>query len=521
MRIFGIEIKRASYRAPDRRRRAGGGKYLVVTTDECLREPGAVEHGEEFDILDVAKRGRMLDLARNQVRNSSTFAAMLKQFDLNAVGREGGKATFAAGTDAQNVAMREAFARWARSCEFYDGRRLNDLLRVILKTYLVGGECVLLFDDGLVEDSGKVLLFEPDEMANLEDVEFAARFPSGWQQVDGHVLNGNGRLVGVFVSRQFRGETTFPADSCYKLVRDPDAPEEAAPWICPRNMWRKNQVIGVSPIASAIASVADLEDLATYELQSAKQNSQTVAQVLQDRQEEAPPSTFDSADVEAMTDEEVREAASSEAAAAQTVSLNRIRGAGCLYEVMPEGTKLDLLDTKHPNPNMPAFIDWQAGRAVAPLGLSRMFATMKVEGSFSACQGEINMSWPAFEDAQVFLEQICDWIVVRWAMWAARRGVLPAGVDPEGIVRSVAWSWPHQKAVNAVDEQTAIEKRLRNYTGSYADIYGADWKDKLSAIGREIEWCRANGIVHPAMVTVAGARIDGAAKSEQEGDDDE
>lgn len=516
MRVFGFEIKRAATRAPDRRRTFGGGRYRVVTTDESLREPGEIERGEEYDILDRNRRGRLLDMARNQVRNSSTFAAMLRQFDLNAVGRDGGKATFSAGADGQNDAMRDAFARWARSCEFYDGRRLNDLLRVILKTYLVGGECVLLFDDGLVEDSGKILLFEPDEMANLEDGEFASRFPSGWQQVDGHVLNGNGRLVGVFVSRSARGEETFPADSCYKLLRDPDLPDSESQWLCPRNMWRKNQVIGVSPIASSIAAVADLEDLATYELQSAKKNSQTLAQVVQDKMDEAPPSAFDGADVSSMTDEEVDAAAEEVASDVKTVALERIRGAGCLYEVMPEGTRLDILDTKHPNPNMPAFIDWQAGRTVAPLGLSRMFATMKVEGSFSACQGEINMSWPAFEDAQVFLEQICDWIVVRWAMWAARRGMLPAGVDPDGICSGVAWSWPRQKAVNAVDEQNAIEKRLRNYTGSYADIYGADWREKLAAIGREIEWCKENGIVHPSMVTVAGAQFETAKETNDE-----
>lgn len=516
MRLFGFDIKRAKAPRNAAQRRRGGGNYRIVTTDQNLREPGIIERGDEIDILDQSKRGRLLDMARNQVRNSSTFAAMLKQFELNAVGTVGGKATFALGTDEVNTAMREAFARWARSCEFFDGLRLNSLLRTVLKTYLVGGECVLLFDDGLIEDSGKVLLYEPDEMGNLSDADFAAHFPAGWQMLDGHILNENGRLVGVVVSRYHRGEKDYPFDECYKLVKDPNESDEDSLWINPRNMWRKNQVIGVSPIASSLASVVDLEDLCNYELQSAKQNSQTLAQVIQDKQEDDPPGAFETgADVSAMTDAEVDEAAAYEAATAPAVSLNRIKGAGCLYEVMPEGTRLDLLDTKHPNPNMPAYIDWQAGRAVAPLGLSRMFATMKVEGSFSACQGEINMSWPAFEDAQQFLEYLCDWIITRWTRWAARRGELPVAV-PDDIARHVSWSWPRQKAVNAVDEQTAIEKRLRNYTGSYAEIYGADWREKLAAIGREIEWCKANGIVHPAMVTVSGAPVETVKEIEDE-----
>lgn len=515
MRLFGLEIKKAKAPRNAAPRRSGGGRYRIVTTDQQLREPGIIESGGEIDILDQSKRGRLLDMARNQVRNSATFASMLKQFELNAVGTCGGKATFSVGTDAENAAMREAFARWAMSCEFFDGLRLNSLLRTVLKAYLVGGECVLLFDDGLIEDSGKIILYEPDEMGNLSAGDFAAHFPAAWQMLDGHILNENGRLVGVVVSRYHRGEKEYPWDECYKLVKDPNQSDEDCLWLNPRNMWRKNQVIGVSPIASSLASVIDLEDLCNYELQSAKKNSQTLAQVVQDKQEEEPPVAFDGgADVEAMTDEEVNEAAEQEGGAAPTMTLDRIKGAGCLYEVMPEGTRLELLDTKHPNPNMPAYIDWQAGRAVAPLGLSRMFATMKVEGSFSACQGEINMSWPAFEDAQQFLEYLCDWIITRWYRWAERRGELPMRVD--GISRKVAWSWPRQKAVNAVDEQTAIEKRLRNYTGSYADIYGADWREKLQAIGREIEWCKANGIVHPAMVTVAGSLVETPKEVEDE-----
>ena len=444
MRLFGFELKKAKAPRNAAPRRKGGGNYRIVTCDQDLRDPGIIERGDEIDILDRSKRDKLLNIARNQVRNSSTFAATLKQFDLNAVGREGGKATFSVGSDADNAALREAFGAWARSCEFYDGKRLNDLLRVVLKTYLIGGECVLLFDDGLIEDSGKVVLFEPDEMGNLSDADFAAHFPSTWQMLDGHILNENGRLVGVVVSRYHRGEKEYPWDESYKLVRDANAPDSESLWLNPRNMWRASQVIGVSPIASSLASVVDLEDLCNYELQSAKKNSQTLAQVIQDKQDDEVPGAFEGgADVAAMTDDEASAAAAEEASAAPAVSLDRIKGAGCLYEVMPEGTRLDLLDTKHPNPNMPAYIDWQAGRAVAPLGLSRMFATLKVEGSFSACQGEINMSWPAFEDAQNFLEQICDWIITRWARWAARRGELPVAV-PANIARHVSWSWPRQ-----------------------------------------------------------------------------
>lgn len=72
-----------------------GPKYrLVDGTDILQRERGMVEYRDEDQILNAYGRGKMLDMARNATRNSSTFNGILKQFDLNAVGTKGGKVIF-------------------------------------------------------------------------------------------------------------------------------------------------------------------------------------------------------------------------------------------------------------------------------------------------------------------------------------------------------------------------------------------------------------------------------------------
>ena len=72
-----------------------GPKYkLVEGTNELQRERGMTEFSDEDEILNAYGRGKMLDLARNATRNSSTFNGILKQFDLNAIGTKGGKAIF-------------------------------------------------------------------------------------------------------------------------------------------------------------------------------------------------------------------------------------------------------------------------------------------------------------------------------------------------------------------------------------------------------------------------------------------
>lgn len=70
-----------------------GPQYKVVNGgfNELQRERGIIERRNEDEILNQYSRGRLLDLTRNQARNSATFQTILKQFDFNAVGSKGGK----------------------------------------------------------------------------------------------------------------------------------------------------------------------------------------------------------------------------------------------------------------------------------------------------------------------------------------------------------------------------------------------------------------------------------------------
>lgn len=58
------------------------------------------------------------------------------------------------------------------------------------------------------------------------------------------------------------------------------------------------------------------------------------------------------------------------------MTLDKVNAAGAIYQVMPEGYKMEILDQKHPNANMPDFIKWLAGRSAAPFGLTQQFATL-------------------------------------------------------------------------------------------------------------------------------------------------
>ena len=177
---------------------------------------------------------------------------------------------------------------------------------------------VLMFDDGLIEDSGKVIVYEPDEIGNTTDEALVRHYGKSARQSLGRIYNSNGRFIGAVVSRSQRGQTLFLPDQSYFLRRDPDASMFDSFWLMPRNVFRVAQGRGISPLSTSLSTIIDLEDLCGYELAAAKKNSQTLAQVLQDssvsNEDVVLPSTFDeTTDFENMTDEQIEQKAKEEA----------------------------------------------------------------------------------------------------------------------------------------------------------------------------------------------------------------
>ena len=487
-----------------------GPHYKIVQgTDVWQRGRGMTEYRDEDQIMNAFGRGAMIDLARNAARNSSTFNGILKQFDLNAVGTKGGKAIF----DFENSeAIKEQFSKWTRDADFFDGLSFNTVLKLILKTYILGGDMVLMFDDGLLEDSGKLVIYEPDEIGSTTPEALARHYGSYARQSLGRVYNSNGRFIGAIVSRSQRGADVFDPSKSYFLRRDPDASMFDSFWMMPRNVFRVAQGRGITPMAASLATILDLEDLCGFELAAAKKNSQTLAQVLQSssssNEEAAMPTPFESGtDFTDMTDEQIEAAVKDTVGSndVQTMALDRVNAAGCIYQVMPENYKMELLDTRHPNSNMPDFINWLAGKSAAPFGLSREFATFMPTGSdFRANQ---LYSERAFEEAQKFLENICDWCLYRWTLWANKRGLISQ--KPDTFIRKVDWAWPKMEELDENSHQDAVEKKLRNMTGSYREVLGPDWKTTLETVRDEIDWCKKQGLPHPSFSMISGGERTG------------
>lgn len=508
---------------------------IVSPKHECLRVWPTIERTDEDGILTATLRNQFVDLARNGVRNNATLNGILHQFEVNVVGIEGGKASFDFGQEYQRDAdaVRAAFARWCESAEYFDGANFNEVLRLALKTLLLGGQMAVVFDDMATgADCGRILTYEPDCIANLKDVAFAAAFPDGWTQSNGRIRNPDARWCGVICSHSQRGETEFDRDRAYILTRDPDQPSRDSFWNLLRIAWRFNQGGGKSPLTAPLGSLIDVEMLQGFEVESAKKNSQTLAQLTTNSAAESDdPSLLDTGLVEGLsqdaTPEQVDDAVQDvEAAEVPTVTFDEIRAAGCLYEVMPENSKLELLDTKHPNPNMNEFIRLVACRGGWSMGMASVYTTGTVTSSYTGFRGEQLMTWPTFRAWQSYLERnLCDWALDNWARYAARRGILGGLALPDGWTRRVRWTWPRMHEVDAEKEQRAIDAGLRNGTRTYSEILGPNWRDVLRQRAEERAYMREIGLPDPSdllggtTITNADGRARGAEGANNEGDD--
>lgn len=499
---------------------ARGGYKTVHGPDQANRRWTSAEQGGEVAQLPATERNRLIALARNAARNSEHFEGILHQLETNVIGTEGGKAifNFPAGYEEAGKKIKVAFAKWAKSAEYFDDLNLQRLLKIVLRTLLIGGDCVLVFDwDVTGSNAGQIITFEPDCIGNLSDSDFAKYFP-GCSQYQGIIKNAEGKTVGVICSWAERGQTEYRVfDGDKRLAWTPIKPSgiawEDSPFTIVRTLQRVNQMRGSSRFWSGLATIIDISDYQGYEVQAAKKNAQTIATIEQtaDQNEGEIAGEIDPyAETEGGEGGEggVSDVASDDR---EHLELDNIEAAGTIYDVLPPNVKLSLLDTKHPNTNLIEFVK-ALNRGVAFAGgLGSIHSSGEAVASYSGAIAEFILSQTEFKDQFHELEvSVLDWALSNWAKFAQARGLIPSDDKlPEDWRHTcVTWQRPIERVLDAVKEQTALNSGLKNGTILYRDKLGPDWRGKIDAFAEEVEYFKSKGLTHPSEITVAGAIIE-------------
>ena len=492
------------------------GYEAVSSPFDQMRRSAVVELQGEDKQLPARARLRLTNLQRDMMRNSPTRVMQDQQRRVNVVGHVGGKmyASFPAEFSAAADEVMAYFNKvWFPRAEFTFRKDFNWLLKTLLTATDVSGNVILVFDDGILtggNGTGRIRAFEADEIANVPRLE--DYFPKGYEQSSGLVYNKLGMFCGAFVSTRQRGRTVFdPESGIVKLKCDPFADEPAQNWILLSAMSRFNQGRGISPLTGALTTMVDQYETSQNEALASKWNSKLVGQVLHESGSGGGGSTTPSA----FMDEKL--AGKGGGVDVKRIVLEKLKAIGIGYQDMPEGLRMELFDTKRPNARLPDYLDFLSGLVGGSRGLTRVFATLKAQTSYTAFRGEQIMAEQMFRDDRKDLERdVCDWIARCVISRAVRMGLVSSTL-PDGWENMIAWTWPKMIEVSEKEAQSALQLKMQNgMTSLTRELGPGEFEKVMAERAAEKKLFDEAGLIYPGEASASGA-----IKDQGESDDDD
>jgi capsid protein len=460
-------------------------EYDVLKSNKLRRTP-RTERKDEGGIYTMQKRLFGTNIGRDLERNCSVPKGMLHQFRSNVVGSLGKMKLNIEGGDEAAKWFNEV---WAKAPDFRDDTHWSTMLQNLGAAVLREGDLLTVFDDGIIDDSGKLLTWESDQIGPVEKDALAKMMGGAYKdatQDNGILRDKWGRIVAYITSGK-RGRSVYDVDDVTVF------PRGAARLL--KNPWRLNQGRGIPSIVSAAASFLDLYEMLLRELQTAKRAAAQYAMVK--RKDAVDDWDNPGTHPEYLPENDGKTATEVAAEGANSATNPEARNYEALEEALggfvdygvPED-EIDYAPAERPNVHMPEFIEAVHCQAGMVFGLARAYALLKADTSYTAFRGDMIMTWQgAFYPMQKWLErQAADWIGVKALAWGQRHKEfkeLPAGWD-----RNISWTWPIMPEVNPLVAQNAIAQKLKNGATDYSEILGPDWKNILKGFADQVEWVR-------------------------------
>lgn len=482
-------------------------EYDIFKANKHRRTPKRETAGEGV-IYDPSKRSYGVNIGRDLERNYSPARGILHQFRMNVAGSLGKiQINTAGGEEAASWFN----GTWAKDCDYRDGMHWSEVCQNIVAAVLREGDLCCVFDDGMIEDSGKLLFWEADQIVPVSDSIANAKFPGSIQD-GGIIRNKWGKILAYAVTGK-RGQVSITDEKDVTFF-----PADVA--ILPRNPWRLSQGRGVPTIITAASSLLDVYEMLMRELQTAKKAATQYAFVKRDESvmdwdnPAAVPTGLPENDGKSATTTGAEGANSATNPEARNFeALESFTGGYTDYGDSKDSIEYPPVD--RPNNNMIQFIESVQCHAGAAFGMARAYTLMRADSSYTSFRGDMIMTWAsAFLPMQKWLERrVADWVGIKAIKWAIGKGMIKA--LPEGWEKSISWTWPTMPEVNQVDAENAIALGLKNGTTDYSQLLGPDWRKRLEGLAEQIEVIRSLGI----PLSVLEMKSGGTAEKVSDGND--
>lgn len=476
------EIARLKLAALVAERRARIVATYDATESNVHRRQPHRETGNEDSILDARKRALSANFGRDLERNYAPAKGIINQFRQNVVGALGKLQVNVEGGDEATEWFN---GEWAQDCDFRDDMHFSEACQNVVAAVIREGDMLAVVDDGLIEDTGKLVHWESDQIVSLDENLLPAPY-KGAVQENGIIRDQWGRVL-AFVVTGRHGLTTISDASDATIWK-----RENARHI--KNPWRVNQGRGVPSFITNATNFLDLYEILGAELMSAKRNAviagftkRSNATTDWDSPGSAPGFLPENSAKD--TDTTAAEGANSTAPSGKNYEHFENLSGGA-WEYVDSGDEIVFPDIKRPNTAIAPFIEAVLGYAGASMGLARAYSLMRADSSYTAFRGDMILSWAsAFYPLQKWLERrYADWVARKVLGWAQRKGKikpLPAGWD-----RSISWKWPVMPAVDALKEEHGRREALKNGTLDYSDLLGPDWAKRFESLAKQLDEAR-------------------------------
>ena len=474
-----------------------------------------MDRGSEESEFRRYDRMYAISLGRDMHRNQAKFVALERQIS-----------RMVAGTVRAQVNTTDK--EWNQAAEYYFNHvfapdclltiprtHLSELCQQLVAALIREGDALVVFDDGLARNSGKLLVFEADQLVMMAESDFARLYPGKYQEA-GVIVDDLGCIYGYITSAirvtddtQIRPNTltVLPESECLVYTTD-EAVLLAA-------RYRPGQIRGVPEVLPVSIALDDADEMVKSEMLTAKRAAKMYATVSLG---EASQNAI--ADADLMAALEQQEAAGNiDPATGEIIdpdappkpeqtrphyqSIDDDDSAIVTY--LDGRDKLDIHDPQRPNLDMQTFYRERNADAAASLGLAGGYAEMRVTNSYTAHRGESLLTWSAIYDRQKQLERtLLDWLAVRVIEYGIEHGHVPAAV-PDGWRTLISWDLP---TMPAIDEKTSIDANaaaLKSGLTTYREILGSDWEEKMRQLAKELKLARELELPISPLETVSGA----------------
>jgi len=509
----------ASYDAVDGSNSAGGGgnkrrQSHIETKDET----GA------SGILKPRDRLSLLNLCRDIERNYSQAKSILHQIAMNVIGPSP-KMQLNTDDPFGEEVTEWINSDWMKNCDFRGERRFAKLAQLTCKQKKREGDLLVMFDDDMILDSGKIIFFEADQICDVTGSLADQYKAAGWTQQDGIILDQWGREVG-YVTTTKRGQTSVDGKDATVFSRDPDNPSENMVKLI-REEYRINQGRGVSALSASVSDYVDCYEMRSKELQSAKVAAGQFATVKRkeaienfddprmDPDNENPSDQdpdYDYTDAATTLPEEQDKPANYE-------RLEKLTGG--YTEYLDADDEVEYHDFNRPNVSMKDFITFVVDSGGSAMGIAHAYSQLKADTSYTAFRGDMVMTWAgAFYPEQKDMEHdFLDWSTIRAIRWKIKHKGFK-NKPTENWERKISWILPKMPFIKELEERKANAQALKNGETTFSELLGPNWLKKFDQLEKELQAIVKKGLPLEILETKSGGQTtEGSEVKETDPDD--